>query len=203
MEEYVDFKFIFKSLYKRFYIIIILLVLGVGISFAYNRNLLTHNKFNATSQLYVKPNYFLVPDNSYDAILATEKITKNYVEIIKSRIILEQVQKDLSFDITLEKLMSNITVTLSPEASIINVGYSNENQDNALEVVKKITNIFLNNDNDLDIDTGNIIILDEGTIKESKNFNNKKNIIVGLSLGLFFGCIIAYCLEIINTKKNK
>lgn len=201
MENYIDFKFIMKSIWKRFYIVVILTILGGLIGFFYNRSLQITTMYEATSKIYVNPDPLVQQESIYDGLLANEKMTQNYVEIIKSKLVLEKASQQLSFETKLDDVMARVVVASIPSTSVIEIHFSDTNKDHALEMVKEVYQAFLNSN----LDVENIKILDSGSVRVIQtNPRSKKYILLTTCCGILVGCVLAYGVEVlIDSKKRK
>lgn len=203
MEEYINFKFIVKSVWKKFYIVIFLGIVGFLVGYLYNQSLPITTNYNATAKIYVRPNYDNKNDTSYDTLIATDKIAQAYAELVKSRVVLEKVAPKLSFQIDTQDLMNRLTANPINNQSIITIGFVDANQDKAIEIVKTVYTVFLEDEAGLHVN--NTSVIDTGSV--SKISNSKRSIkyaTMFTCVSILIGIIIAYGIEIYKTgKKHK
>lgn len=203
MEEYINFKFIVKSVWRKFYIVTFLGIIGFVVGYLYNQSLPITTTYNATAKIYVKPNYDNKNDTSQDTLLATNQLAHTYAKLIKSRVVLENVAKDLSFSLDIQNLIDDLEVTSSIDNPIITIGYTAEVQEQAIEIIEKTYQAFLEDKAALEIE--NVSIIDKGSVyKKDTSLRSSKYAIMFTCVSTIIGIIIAFGLEILhNDKKSK
>lgn len=202
MEEYINFKFIVKSVWKRFYIVVFLTIVGFLVGYLYNQSLPITTVYQASAKIYVKPNYSNKNDTSHDTLMATNQIAKTYAELIKSRAVLEQVTKELSFSINTQDLIDHIVVTSSIDNPIITINYTTEIKEQSIEIVEKTYQAFL--EDQIDLSITNAFVIDKGSLhKIDTSSRSSKYAIMFTCISIIVGIIITFGLEILHSDKKK
>lgn len=201
MEEYINFKFVLKSIWKKFYVVIFFMVVGFLVGYLYNESLPIKISYNATAKIYVKPDYSNQQDNSYDTLMSTDKIAQTYAELIKSRSVLEQVSNVLSFPLDAQSLMNRLVVVPPTNTPIIVIGITDENREHSVEIIEKVYTKFLEDHSDLGIK--NAYIIDSCTVYTNEtSLRSSKHAIMFTCAGAFAGIIIAYGVEVLGKSKK-
>ena len=125
-------------------------------------------------------------------ISINNNLVSTYAEIIKSRRVLEQVQKELNDSYTYDELVKEISVSSISNTQIIKITVEDNNASNAKIIANLVAKVFTVEIPDL-YHLDNVSILDEAIEEEDPyNINVLKSSIIGgvlglvLSSGIFF-----------------
>lgn len=141
-------------------------------------------------------------DNDY--VLMYQNILDTYAEILTSKDVVKEALDNYGIEITLEEALFGLTVEGKKETQILNITYISNNNVQARDIVRAISNELLKISKDI-IPNVDARIVQMATIPQSPIFPNKKiNIMVGIFLGLFIGVGITILLELKNgTYRNE
>lgn len=131
------------------------------------------------------------------------QLVKTYQEIIKSKLILSQVIKDLGIDYNINDLKENISVASVENTEVINVSVKDQNPATASDIANKIGEVFSREASTMYLD--NIKIVDEADeAAKPYNVHVEKQLLFGAGLGFILSSIIILIIFMFDDKiKNK
>ena len=142
MEE-IDIKDFLGYLKKFLIPMIIVSILAVGASIFYNLALKTPlYKTSTTVVLAQKTSEKESASVTLNDISINQKLVATYTEIVKSKLVLEQVINDLNLDTTTEKLAKHVTVTAVEDTEILKITVEDGNRILAAQIANKIADVF-------------------------------------------------------------
>ncbi len=196
-EKEFDFSFIFTTIGKWFFLILLFTILGFSAAVFYNYG--APIMYQSETSLYVEPQ---VNSNqvNYDSISSNQKMVKTYTEIIKSRKILTKVIKDLDKDYTVAELSKMLSVSSVSDTEIIIIKVTSEHKNEARDIANSIAEIFIEEIKET-MDITNIKVIDEAIVNNEPVAPNKTlNCVIGSGLGVCIGLLLAFIIESMNTK---
>lgn len=197
MEKEFDFSYILSTIGKRFLLILLFVILGLGGAVFYNYG--APLIYESKTTLYVQPDV-KSSEVDYEGILTNQKMVKTYTEIIKSRKIINKVKNKLDLDLSYEDIYEMLTVTSVNETEIITISVENTNKKLACEVANTTASVFIDEINET-MEINNIKVIDEaleGTEPVSPRII--LNCLIGLAGGLFVGLGLAFLIESMDNK---
>lgn len=196
-EKEFDFSYIFITIRKWFFLILLLTILGFSVATFYNYG--APILYQSETSLYVEP-----PVNSnqvnYDGILSNQKMVKTYTQIIKSRTILMQVKEQLKIDYTFNELQDMLEVASVSDTEIIMIRVTSEYKDEAKDIANAIAQVFIEEIKET-MDITNIRVVDEAIVNQNPvSPNTTVNCIIGGGIGFCIGILLAFIIESMNNK---
>ena len=196
-EKEFDFSYIFSTIGKWFFLILLFTILGFSVAIFYNYG--APILYQSETSLYVEP-----PVNSnqvnYDGILSNQKMVKTDTQIIKSRTILMQVKEELEIEYTLDKLQDMLEVTSVGDTEIIVIKVTSEYKDEAKEIANTIAQVFIEEIKET-MDITNIRVIDEAIVNPNPvSPRTTLNSIIGGGIGFCIGFLLAFIIESMNNK---
>ena len=192
MEE-IDLRDLFDLIKKKFYLIIICVVLLCLGGFLFL-------KFVNIPRYRSSATIVLTSNNNTNSTFTTNDITINknlvqtYSEIVKSRKVVENVISSLSMKVTFEELVKNIEVTSLSNTEIIKISVSSTNSNNAQIIANSLAQSFVSEVNDL-YNMTNVKILDSANVPgDPYNVNYLKTEVIMASLGVLISLIIIFMI---------
>lgn len=149
MQEYeeIDLLELIKTLWKRKWIIIACVILAAGMAFSYTRFVITPMYESETTLMVNGSKSSGLGDiaSSFDlgSINLSQKLVVTYSEIVKSRIVLEQVINRLELDLTYAQLLGRITSVPVKNTEILQVSVRDENPEQAALIANTISDVFI------------------------------------------------------------
>lgn len=193
----IDLKDFFKIILYKWWIIFICFVLFVGIS-GYISYYLLEDEYSAQSTLFIGKENGVIDSINLSTISLNNQLISDYMEIIKSRTLSEEVIKELGIDLTVEQLRSGISVYQVKNSRIFTVSYVSKDPVLAADIVNKISQIIILKADEI-IGVKNIQVIDEAIVPNYPiKPNRKRNIIVAGGLGIIIGLLIIMSIEFID-----
>lgn len=141
MEE-IDIKEFLGYLKKFIIPMIIAAILAIGVSVLYNLAIKKPMYKTSTTVVLAQKTSEATSQTTLNDITVNQKLVTTYSEIVKSKLILEQVIKELSLDTTVEQLSKKVTVTAVEDTEILRIAVENGDPTTAAQIANKIADIF-------------------------------------------------------------
>ncbi|MDD3279903.1 MAG: Wzz/FepE/Etk N-terminal domain-containing protein [Lachnospiraceae bacterium] len=120
-EVELDLKELFYVLWER-KLVIFFAGLAVGLIALFVTKVFITPEFESTTKIYVLSQDAETTGNvDYSQLQTGSMLTKDYMELVTSRPVLEQVITDLDLDLTNEELMKKITVTTPTDTRVLSI----------------------------------------------------------------------------------
>lgn len=186
----------FWDYYKKyiFYVIIIGVVLALGM-FYY-------------SSLMKKPVYstyttiILVRDNNSNSsssdinqdIMVNQKLVSTYSEIVKSRLVLDQVIKSLDLPYTYEQLASKVSVSSVEDTEILKIIVKDENAREAVIIANEISSVFSTEVSKI-YKLDNVSVIDMAKLNEKPiNIHTARDTVIACLLGVIISSAVIFVI---------
>ena len=196
-EKEFDFSYILQTIWKRFLIILLFTIIGIGASVFYNYG--AKIIYESKTTLYVQPD---VESNEvdYEGIMTNQKMVKTYTEIIKSRKIINKVKDELKINSTYNEIYNMLKVTSVNDTEIITITVNNESPKLAMEIANKVAEVFIKEIQET-MEINNIKVIDEA-IEGDEPVSPRVlfNCAIGFAGGLFIGLALAFLIESMDNK---
>ena len=206
MEETIDLREYFAIIKKRFWIIALLAIISALISGVISFFML-NPVYEAKSTLIVNADKQAETQIvTGDQITVTQKLAVTYGEIIKSRIVLDDVIKNLKLETTYESLSGQITVSPVKDTQIISISVQDTNKEKARDIANEIPKVFKKEAKRItkanDIQVIDKAILPQSPIKPNKMMNMAIAAVLGAMIGLFVVFLIEYLDNKLKTPQD-
>ncbi|WP_374963441.1 YveK family protein [Lysinibacillus sp. RS5] len=197
MNEEITVQSIVKTLQKRWFFILVLTMLSMGIAAMLSFFILTPI-YEVETQIIVNQksydNQQLVGAQNVDTDL---RLINTYNVIIKSPAILTKVIDKLSLTTTPERLMNQIDVSSASNSQVVNIRVQDEKESRAVEIANTVAEVFKEEIPVL-MHVDNINIL--SVAKSSENAaavkpNKILNILIATIAGFSLALVLAYMME--------
>lgn len=204
MEETISIQDIFKTLMKRWKLIMLLTLIAALVSGSISYFLLT--------PIYQSSTQILVNQKQQENQLDSTQIRSNidmintYSVIIKSPAILEKVIDELKLDQSVDQLSQKITINSQENSQVFSLTVQDSNSAKAVEIANTVSSIFQKEIKDI-MKVDNVSILAKAEVKENPTPvkpNPLLNIAIAVVVGLMAGIGLAFLLEYLdNTIKDE
>jgi len=139
-----NWKTFFEMIINKIWIIIVVTTLMVAttayISFY---KLVPLYEANTTLFVLVKEQQADTDRITYDNLIASKSLAKNYKELVKSRPVASEVMKYIQTDnMNEDKLIQSINVEIIPDSSILIINVRNYNPDQAVAITNAVNNVL-------------------------------------------------------------
>ncbi|MGG3495336.1 Wzz/FepE/Etk N-terminal domain-containing protein [Peribacillus simplex] len=204
MEETISIKDIFKTLKKRWKLIMLLTLIAALISGSISYFLLTP-VYQSSTQILVNQKQ---SENQLDStqIRSNIDMINTYSVIIKSPAILEKVIDELELDQSVDQLSQKITINSQENSQVFSLTVQDSNSAKAVEIANTVSSIFQKEIKDI-MKVDNVSILAKAEIKDNPapvKPNPVLNIAIAVVVGLMAGVGLAFLLEYMdNTIKDE
>ncbi|MFF2459546.1 YveK family protein [Peribacillus simplex] len=204
MEETISITDIFKTLKKRWKLIMLLTLIAALISGTISYFLLTP-VYQSSTQILVNQKQ---SENQLDStqIRSNIDMINTYSVIIKSPVILEKVIDKLELDQSVEQLSEKITINSQENSQVFSLTVQDSNPSHAVEIANTISETFQKEIKDI-MNVDNVSLLAKAEIKENPSPvkpNPVLNIAIAVVVGLMAGVGLAFLLEYMdNTIKDE
>ncbi|MGZ9818830.1 YveK family protein [Peribacillus simplex] len=195
MEESISIKDIFKTLKKRWKLIMLLTLIAALMSGTISYFLLTP-VYESSTQILVNQKQ---SENQLDSnqIRSNIDMINTYSVIIKSPAILEKVIDELELEQTVEQLSEKITINSQENSQVFSLTVQDSNPTKAVEIVNTVSETFQKEIKDI-MNVDNVSVLAKAEIKENPTPvkpNPLLNIAIAVVVGLMAGIGLAFLLE--------
>lgn len=111
-------------------------------------------------------------------IQINQKLVSTYSEIIKSRLVLNQVIRELNLDYTFEKLYKEISVSQVADTAILKIVVTDKTKENSRNIANKVAEVFTKEISSI-YKLNNVSVIDEALTPSSpSNINIMKDIVI-------------------------
>lgn len=190
---------LFKTLWKRkLMILIVALVTGAG-AFAYSA-FIVKPEYTSTTRIYVvNRNQGDKPGLTNQDLQAGSYLVKDYREIILSQDVLEEVISDLKLDLTPKGLANKIKVTVPVDTRIVSISVNNRVPEEASRIANSLREVAAQKIISI-IRVSDVTTLEEARPAISPSSPNiKRNTLIGFLAGGIGTGVIVLLLELLDT----
>ncbi|MGE7683265.1 YveK family protein [Peribacillus simplex] len=204
MEETINIKDIFKTLKKRWKLIMLLTLIAALISGSISYFLLTP-VYESSTQILVNQKQ---SENQLDStqIRSNIDMINTYSVIIKSPAILEKVIDELELNQSVDQLSQKITINSQQNSQVFSLTVQDSNPSKAVEIANTVSETFQKEIKDI-MNVDNVSVLAKAEIKENPapvKPDPLMNIAIAVVVGLMAGIGLAFLLEYMdNTIKDE
>ncbi|WHY55232.1 YveK family protein [Peribacillus simplex] len=204
MEETISITDIFKTLKKRWKLIMLLTLIAALISGTISYFLLTP-VYQSSTQILVNQKQ---SENQLDStqIRSNIDMINTYSVIIKSPAILDKVIDELELNQSVDQLSQKITINSQENSQVFSLTVQDSNPSQAVEIANTISETFQKEIKNI-MNVDNVSVLAKAEIKENPSPvkpNPLLNIAIAVVVGLMAGIGLAFLLEYMdNTIKEE
>ena len=183
-EVTIDLMELFSALWAKKTIIILSAVFMALVAFVGTKMFVTP-KYTSVTKLYVMAkNDDSSASATYSELQSGSMLTKDYMELVKSRPVLEKTISKLKLDMTPEKLAGMITTETPTDTRIMSIGVTDDDPKEAKQIadtLRKAVSVQITEIMNAD----SVNTVEEGNLPTSPSSPNvKKNMMLGAMLGL-------------------
>nr|WP_320025671.1 Wzz/FepE/Etk N-terminal domain-containing protein [uncultured Acetobacterium sp.] len=195
----VNFKELLEIIIKKWWLIVLLTAFGFGVAYVYTVKYITPI-YEAKTVLYIGQEGGSLGsiDVSLGQLNANSQLLVDYKQIASTRLVTNEVIKNLGLNMSYEEFQSNILVESILDSRLFTVGFKNPDPQVAKlvsdELAKQLTVAVLQI-----VGVENIRILDQALVPQVPISPNKMiNSIIGGLLGFFISLFVIILLFLIN-----
>ena len=192
MEE-IDIKDFLGYLKKFLIPMIVVALLATGGSILYNLVFKTPMyKTSTTIVLAQKADEKGTASVTLNDINLSQKLVSTYSEIVKSKLVLEQVINDLSLDTSVEKLSKHVNVAAVEDTEIIKITVEDGNRIAAAQIANKIADVFTKEIVNI-YQLNNVSVIDVAQVNDKQsNQTTVRDAIIAFLVSIFGVSAIAF-----------
>jgi capsular polysaccharide biosynthesis protein len=194
-EIVINLKDIAYLLRKKLWIIILATVIGASVA-GIATKLFIQPIYTSTAKLYIVSKDTTLTSLA-DLQLGTQ-LTQDYMVLVKSRPVVNQVIENLELDSSYNEMLNMITLSNPSDTRILEITVKNSDPFMAKEIVDEFAHVSK-------MQIAKIMNMDEPTIVEDgfmESFptspNTKKNVVIGALVGIFLSCTIIILIYMLD-----
>jgi Capsular polysaccharide biosynthesis protein len=195
MEE-IDLKSLFQAILKRWWVVVSLTVAALAIGTIYSFIILKPI-YQSDTSIYIGKNADTQSTTiMYNDVLLNDRLVNDYRELVKSRLIADEVIKELNIkDITAEKFAAKLSVTSKKDTRLIVISATDNDPEFAKTLADKVAEVFQKKAESI-MKVENIQLIDKATVAQSPVKPNKKvNLAISFILGLMIGIGVVLLID--------
>ncbi len=202
MEETIELRELLGIVLKRKWLIIIITLLSIVLGTVYSLYLVTP-EYQSSTTLMVNGSKGLNAGDiaaSFDlgSINLSQKLVVTYSEIVKSRIVLEQVISQLGLDYTYTELLRMTSAQQVGSTEILKISVTNVDPVMASDIANTISSVFIKEVMRI-LKVNNVEIIDAAIpMYKAINMRTTLNIAISAVLGVMLGVFLAFMLEYLD-----
>lgn len=198
MEE-ISLRDLYYILRKRAWLIIILPIIAVVISWGVSTFVIEPEYETFTTLMVGKPKDYLNENKlEYNELILNQKLVSTYGEIVKSRLVTDRVIKDLNLGISYESFRSKVNVNLVKDTEIIKLQVVDTDPALAAKIANKTAQVFMSEVKTImNIENVQVIDLAQTPIRPVRP-RVLLNIAIAGVLGLMISVFIAFLIEFMD-----
>lgn len=200
MEE-ISLREYFLILRKRMGLIILLMILSITTSGLVSYFVLEPEYQTFTTLIVGKPKDYQNVDNKleYNDLLLNQKLVSTYGELVKTRIVADEVIKNLKLDMSYKEFREKVNVNLVKDTEIIKLEVMDTNPVLAAEIANETAQVFMENVKDIMM-VENVQVIDEAQVPDIPiKPRPSLNMVIAGVLGLMVSIFLVFLLEYLDS----
>ncbi len=197
----IDVLQLFRALWKRFWLIVLSMVIAGGFLFWYS-SFIIPPKYTASAMLYVNNSSISVGSASISIsnqdLTAAQSLVKTYVVILKSRNVLEDVIADTGVAYTYDEFVEMISANSVDSTEVFEVKVQSHDPNEAELIANSICRLLPEKVEDI-VDGSSVRIVDYAVVPAVKSAPSvTKYTMIGLIIGFLGSSAIVIVLELFD-----
>ena len=203
MNGEMDLLRLFQTLLKRWWLLVLCVVICAGAAFGYSK-FVAVPVYMANGTLYIandsnRSNRVNTEVNLSDLMLAQE-LTKTYIELLSSNSFFKAVAEASELPYTYKQLQAMTGLSAKNETEVIQISVACPNPEHACKIADTILDTSQYAISEI-VNGGSVKIIDGAEMPERPYLpNTKRNTAVGVLLGLLVGAAIAITVEMLDNR---
>ncbi len=208
MEEEISLREYFFVLIKRLWLILLLTVMCIGASGIISFYVLKPEYQTFTTLMVGRPKDYQNTNQQldYNEIMVNQQLVTTYGELVKSRVVADDVIRDLKLDIPFDEFKDKVNVNLVKDTEIIKIEVTDGDPELAAAIANKTAEVFMDKVKDI-MNIENVQIIDRAQVTDKpvkpRPFLNMAIAgVLGLMAGIFLAFILEYFDNTIKTQED-
>lgn len=154
-----------------------------------------------TTLIVGKPKDYQNVDNKleYNDLLLNQKLVSTYGELVKTRIVADEVIKNLNLDMSYKEFREKVNVNLVRDTEIIKLEVMDTNPVLAAEIANETAQVFMENVKDIMM-VENVQVIDEAQVPDIPiKPRPSLNMVIAGVLGLMVSIFLVFLLEYLDS----
>lgn len=154
-----------------------------------------------TTLIVGKPKDYQNVDNKleYNDLLLNQKLVSTYGELVKTRIVADEVIKNLNLDMSYKEFREKVNVNLVKDTEIIKLEVMDTNPVLAAEIANETAQVFMENVKDIMM-VENVQVIDEAQVPDIPiKPRPSLNMVIAGVLGLMVSIFLVFLLEYLDS----
>lgn len=204
MEE-VSMREYFLILGKRIWTIVLITAISIAVSGVLSYFVLEPQYQTFTTLMVGKPKEYQNYDQKldYNEVLLNQKLVTTYGELVKSRVVTDEVINNLGLDLSYKDFAEKVSVNLVKDTEIIKIEVTDTDPKLAAVIANETAQVFMKHVKDIMM-VENVQVIDEARVPEIPvKPRPKMNMAIAGVLGLMISIFLVFLLEYLdNTIKT-
>lgn len=190
---------LFHILRKWLALIIILTILAVAVSGIVSYFVLEPEYQTFTTLMVGKPKDYMVENKiEYNDLMLNQKLVSTYGEIVKSRLVTDEVIKNLNLNVSFNTFRDKVSINLVKDTEIIKIQVTDTDPMIAALIANETAKVFMNRVKDI-MKIENVQVIDIAQAPKAPiSPRPKLNMAIAAVLGLMAGVFIAFLIEFLD-----
>ena len=193
----IDLTELLMAIWSKIHIVILAGILAALLAFVGTKLFITP-MYSSTTKIYVLSKQDSSASVTYSDLQTGTQLTKDYMELVKSRPVLEQVIAVLNLDMEPEQLANSITVETPTDTRVLRITVENEDPKQAKEIADAVReSVSIQITEIMDADSVNTV--EDGNLPTAPSSPSlKKNLAIGGLLGIFLAIGIIVLIFVLD-----
>ena len=193
MEE-INIKDFLEYLKKYIFIIILVVTIFVAVIVFYDKKIKTPMYSANTTIVLTQTNQAQETTITQNDLQINSKLVSTYSEIVKSKLVLQQVINNLNLDYNYKELYRNVSVENVQNTEILKVSVRDKDPNNSAEIVNNIAKVFSKEVSKI-YELNNVSIIDRAQVpKDVSNNTLKRDIVLSIFAAIFGSVAIIFII---------
>lgn len=204
-QEYqeIDLIEVFWVVLRKWWLIILLMVIAGGAAYYVTDTYITP-VYKAESTLFIGKESDILSNISLSDVSLDNKLVLDYRELIKTRLVTEEVIEELSLITTTKGLIENLSIDVIADSRFMHISYEDPIPERATQIVNSLSDVLANRAMDI-VGVDNVKIVDYAIVPvEPISPSKMKNVAIAAVLGAMVALGIIFLQMLMdNTVKTE
>ena len=203
-EEYqeIDLLELVGVVLRKWWLILIFTVIAGGIAFYFTSNYVTP-VYQAEAKLFIGKEADLLGEFSLTDLSLDSKLVVDYRELLKTRLVTEEVIQELGLNVSTNRLISNLSVVTISDSRFISIKFMDTNPEVAAAITNKLSEVLVDSVVQI-IGIQNVQIVDAAIVPTFPvGPNIRSNVAIAVVLGGMLALFVIFVLHLVDNTIKK
>lgn len=205
MEEYeeIDLREIFSIVLRKWWVIVLFMVVAVAVT-TYVTRVMIEPIYEASSTLFIGTEKNSVAGISFSDLQVDDQLVVDYQELIKTRLVTEEVIENLNLSLTVDDFVGRLNVSGIKDSRFMHIVFQDTDPQRAANIANKLTDSLVSNAEEI-VGVENVMVVDKAVVPASPvSPNLMMNVAISAVLGAMLGMFLIMLLHMLdNTFKRE